>query len=262
MDAQTEFRQLCDKMSQETMKPFMVQKENIYIDSDLLYDYRLGAVLALTRGEADYNYVLAHLNAYLKAPTLECAKFFPDLHLTEEQLDKVIMDPNYFVFMNAAAPATEFFNDLEKIIRIFNTINESKEVTRPLHITINQRRIKIHDVYKRQLENRIHRTDPSVIVEFTEYASWNDVPQTLIEVQDLICVYDMIEFLQEGTNSQKALAKIPSKLCRTCIATLLQSDKENPTLDDFTNLQRMLECMCMKLSFRPKTVLSKELING
>ena len=262
MDLTSEFRDLCTKVSNETMKPFMVQKENIYIDADLLYDYRLGAVLALTHGEEEFNYVLRNLEAYLKAPTLECAKFFPQLGLTEQKLDEVIANPDYFIFMNAAAPATLFMNDLEKIVVIFNSLNSSREVIRPLRITINQRRIKIHDEYKRQLVNRIHRTDPSVIVDFTEYRTWNDVPYKLISCQDFLCVYDLVEFLREGTNSQKAISKVPSDLGTCCICSLLQSDIPNPTIDHFTNLQRMIECMCQKLTFRPKTLLSKELING
>jgi len=262
MDAQAEFKAMCDSLSSELVKPFTVQKENIYIDSDLLYNYRLGALLALTRDESDYLHIIKHLHEYLEAPTLECTKFFPDLGLSEADLDKVIDDPKYFVFLNAAAPATLFVKDLETVIRIFNTTNQSRETTRPLHITINQRRVKMHIVHQKALIETIHTFDPSVVVEFTEYKSWFEVPTSVIECQDFLCVYDMVEFLKEGTNSQKILASVPPKMAKCNIATLLQSDVPNPTVEHFENLRVMLEVMCNKFSFRPKTLLNEELING
>lgn len=262
MSAQTEFMSLCEKMSDEIVKPFVTQKENIYIDSDLLYDYKLGAMLALTKNEEDYNYLCKHLDDYLKAPTIECAKFFPDLGIEEQDLEDILSDPKYYIFLNAAAPATLFVDDLSTIIRIFNTINQSKETTRPLRITINQRRIKMHPMHQKALADHIHDTDPSVVVEFTEYKSWFEVPQALIECQDFICVYNMIEFLQTGTNSQKLLGTVPPKLAKANICTLLQADIPNPTVDHFVNLKVMLEIMCNKFTFRPKTLLNKDLIHG
>lgn len=263
MTVQNEFKQLCGKMSEEMMKPFMAQKENIYIDADLLYDYRLGAVMALIQGEEDYNYVMQHVQEYLDAPTLECAKFFPKLGLTEQKLDEVIADPKYFVFISAAAPATQLLGeDLETLIRLFNTINQSKEVTRPLHLTINQRHIKIHEVYKKAIRERIWKVDPSVVIDFTEYKTWADVPERTIECQDFLGVYDMIEFLREGTNSQKLISAVPPRLTRCNICTLLQSDHDNPTADEFHNLRLMMECMCAQFTFKPKTLLNEELRNG
>lgn len=258
----TEFKDVCEKLSQDMMKPFTVQKENIYIDSDLLFDYRLGAVLARVNGESDYNHVVQNIPAYLKAPTLECAKFFPQLNLTEEDLDDVIANPEYFMFLNAAAPATKLIADLEPIIRLFNTINESREGTNPIRITVNQRQIKFCKLVKANLLKTIHKIDPKVVVEFTEYKSWFEVPTSLIESQDFICVYNMIEFLKEGTNSQKLMAAVPPRLSKTNIATLLQSDVANPTVDHFHNLRVMLEVMCHQFCFRPKTLLNEELING
>lgn len=263
MTVQEEFRQLCDKMSEEMMKPFTTQKDNIYIDSDLLYDYRLGAVMALIHDEQDFNYVMSHVGEYLSAPTLECAKFFPDLKLTDQMLDDVIVDPKYYVFMNAAAPATEFMGkDFETLIRLFNTINQSKEITHPIHITINQRKIEIHNIYKKAIRERVMRVDPTIEVEFTNYKSWFDVPEATIKDQDFLCVYDMVEFLKEGTNSQRLLSKVPSDLMRCSICTLLQSDHANPSVDEFNNFRLMMECMCNRFSFKPKTLLNEGLRNG
>ena len=258
MDAQKEFREMCDQMSKEIVKPFLSQKEHIYIDSDLLYDYRLGAVMAFISNEQQYDYVVKQLPVYLNAKDNSTAKYFPELQLTDEQIEKMITDPNYYSFVSAAAPATKFVDGLSQVIRIFNTINESKEVNRPITITVNQRTIDLHPVYKKALMDKIASVDPSVVVNFTSYKSWYEVPGALIEHQDLICVYDMVEFLKENTNSQKAISAVPSKLARCSIIAPWQSDVDNPTPEHFRNLKVMLEVMCMQFTFINRTLRQKE----
>ncbi len=262
-DTNREFKDLCNKMSDEIMQPFVRQKEHVYIDSDLLYNYRLGAVLALTKNAEEYYYVMDHLNEYMKAPTLECAKFFPKLNLTEADLDKVITDPKYYNFINVASPPTNFIDDFDMMIRVLNTINESKEVTKPLTITINQRMIDIHPTFKRGILEVIHNCDPKVVVNFTNFKSWYEVPEKLIEVQDFMCVYDLIEFLREGTSSQKVLSAMPPKLYRCSIVAYKQSDQPDPTEEQFVNLKAMLEIMCDRFSYIAKTLVNvKENTDG
>ena len=262
MSATEDFRSVCDKLSMDLMKPFMAQKKNIYVDADLIYDYRLGALLALTNGEEQYNYVMDRLPGYLNGRSLDCARFFPDLGFTEKDLDDMIDNPEYFIFLTAASPASTFLDDLDMIIKIINTLNQSKEVTEPLKITINQRKIKIHDVHKAGIIARIHSIDPRVLVDFTEFPSWYKINEKFLEEQDFICVYDMIEFLHEGAVSQKLLSSVPSKLMHADILTLFQSDKQLPTDDDFKNLKTIMECMCDKFSFIPRTLRKEGIING
>ena len=261
MDIQQELKNLCDDMTRELNASFFKQKQHVYIESDLLYNYRLGAMLGLTRNERDYNYVMDHIQDYLNAPTLACAKFFPEMGMTDEQLDKFIADPKYYQFICAASPATEFIDNLDKVIRIMNTLNQHAEVTQPITITINQRTIPIHPVYKRGIQTRIHETDPRVIVEYTSYPSWYEVPETLLHKQDFICVYDLSEFVHKGSIPEKMMEIYPSKLSDCSIAALLQSDKPAPTIEHFTNMRALMELVCDKFSFFPKTILNGEVIN-
>ena len=260
-DVQHEIKNLCDDMAKDLNQAFLKQKENIYIDSDLLYYYRLGAILGLTRDEYQFNYVVDHIKDYLEAPTLDCARFFPELELTDKKLDEFIKDPKFYQFVSAAAPASNFIDNLDKVICIMNTLNEHAEVNRPLRVTINQRMIPIHPVYKRGIINRIRDIDPKVRVEFTSYPSWYDVPETMLAKQDFICVYDLSEFLHEGTTSQKMLSVYPSKLLDCSITAPLQSDVMYPTTEHFANTKAILELMCDKFSFFTKTILNGELIN-
>ena len=69
---------------------------------------------------------------------------------------------------------------------------------------------------------------------------------------------NIIEFLKEGTNSQKALAQVPSKLSRCCIVAPWQTDVENPKPEHFMNLKVMLEVMCNQFSFINRTIRQKE----
>lgn len=240
------------------MRPLMQQREFMYIDLDLLYDFRLTALMAFIHGREDYDYMYQHLHEYLEAPTLEVCKFFPKLGVTESDLDDFIANPEYRMFFAALAIPTKFIKELQDIIKFVNTENESKETHRSLHITLNCRYKNLHPYIVGRVVDAIHKSDPNIKIELTEYRDWFEVPADLIKMQDMICVYDIRNFLETGTTSQKLLTEM-NELHNCSIVGLKVSDlgKEDTEIG-VVNLQDVLSIMCKKFTLVDKSILSAE----
>lgn len=260
----SETRQLCSKLADEVVRPLVTQKEFIYIDASFFLDFKVGALLSLIRREKiDYDYILQHLQEYLDAPTLECTKFFPKLNLTEQDLLDRMEAPEYNDVLSVITPPTKFLSEFGNIIRVLNTINQSKESSRPLKVTINQNLMTLNQYVRNNLTNAIHMIDSEIKVTFTEYRSWSEVPESVLEKQDVICVYNLRDFLREGTTSQKMLAET-NKLSMTDIMAITQSDSSKEDLKlGLDNLKSVMEMMCDKFTFIHKTLLtSKDISHG
>ena len=249
-------------LTMATMKPLMTQRKYMYIDLDLLFDFRLTALMSFIRGKEDYLYIRQHLDEYLQAPTLEVCKFFPKIGVTEEQLDEFLANPEYKEFIAALALPTDFLRELQDIIKFVNTENESKETHDPLKITLNSRYTDLHpDIYQRVVR-AIHASDPHIKVELTLYKNWSEVPADLIKQQHMICVYDVRDFLSVGSTSQKLLADMVA-LSDCSIVGLKVSDlSEEDTQKGVDNLQDAMSLCCNKFTMVNKSLLTEGLNNG
>ena len=258
-----ETSELCTKISAEVMRPLVTQKEFVYIDADTLFDFRLGAIMAKVTGEDDYKYVMEHVHEYLDAPTLECAKFFPKFGMTEKDIDEFLVDPNYATVRAVISPATRLLGELSVIVRVLNSINASKETQRPITVVVNQRHALLEPFNKRLIEDSVYRGDKYAKVEYTNFPTWNDVPEAVLKKQDVIIVYDLNEFLREGTTSQKLLATVEEFAMTDIMAiTQVTSTKVNDVELGLQNLSNVMELMCDKFTFINKTLLTRESNNG
>lgn len=249
-------------VSMAAMKPLMTQREFMYIDLDLLYDLRLSALLGFVRGQEDYDYIVQHIPEYLETPTLEVCKFFPKLGVTEEDLDNFINNPDYRAILAALALPTKFMKELQDIVKFINTENESKETHRSIKLTLNCRYKNLHPFIIHRIVDLIHKSDPGVRVEVTEYRDWFEVPAELIKTQDMICVYDVRNFLADGTVSQKLLTGM-NELSNCSIVGLkvCDLDKEDENIG-VENLQDVLSIMCKKFTLVNKSLLTMGGLNN
>lgn len=235
--------ELLDTLSKEAVAPYVQQKEYIYIDVEMLYDFKLGAVIGLSRNKEEFDYIFKTLPEYLASSDFETAKHFPKCDLKEETLYKFLQDPVYNRLVSLTSPPTSLIEDLRDVIAGYNTVNTSKETKRPLKITINQTIIKLHQEAKDRLVDYIKSIDPHIQVRFTEY-TWDTIPKEEIITYDLMIVYDIVEFLRENTVSQHALA-IDKSLSQTTITTYKRintncTDKEDQAIANFVAIMSML----------------------
>ena len=256
-----EFRDMCDKWNSEVMKPLLKQKEFMYIDLDVLFDFRLGALLSLMQaGEEDYQYIMSNVDKYLSTPTLECAKFFPKFGLSDDQLDDRASDPNYAAVMAAIAPPTRFLGEMKTMIKVINTLNASKETTNPLKITINQGKRKVHPFILENLKKYLLSIDPGMAIDFVKFATWRDVPKELVERLDIIVVYNIKDFLAKGSVPQSILESSQEAFAMTTVMAIRQVD-ETAMADEAVATKNFLDLMDIffdKFTFIGKTLMKPE----
>jgi len=254
-ELQQDNAEMRNKISAEIMRPLVTQKEFVYIDADLLYDFRLGGIISTITNEEQYNYIRDHIPEYLDAPTLEVAKFFPDMKMSEQDIDKRLSDPKYEQVLALMSPPTQFISELGLLIRVLNTVNRSKETQRPIKVTVNQRKYMLTDYTKKMIERAVHDGDAKAVVEFTHFESWFKISEALLKQQDVICVYNIREFLQEGTVSQKLLVNTEEFAMADIMALEqcdLTGDQAEIGLENMADLMRAFGCN--SFSFIKKTL--------
>lgn len=198
-DSATEIRRLMDKASENILKPMREPIREIYIDSDFLYDYRLGALLLKLKTNDEYQYVLKHLQEYEEGPSPKITSYFPDLKITEEDLDLLESDPVYEKILHVAAPSTKLLMDLSNIILRTNTFNSNKDNPEPLTVWINQRNHIMPQEVQNRLVGFLKAADPRVHIKFLNYRTWRHVDPKLFSRVKVFFVYSMIDFCKLGS---------------------------------------------------------------
>jgi hypothetical protein len=253
-----------DRVTTDIMRPYFMQQEYFYIDADLLVDFRLGALMAYIRNEADYKYVVEQIPTYLAGYDLDTAKYFPKLGLTERDLDRALTNPEYLAPLATISPRTQAMTQICTMLSMIKSENARSDTDRPLKLYINFR-YPVHQSIKDEIHDEIKRADDKAIVEFTNYSSWAEPDEEFLKKMDFIGVYNIREFLKEGWPPQKLISAVPSGFGHTAIVALIQSDPA-PDQDQFDlgidNFVNVMELMCDKFSFIPKSIITKDDING
>lgn len=219
----SEIARLMDQACKEIMKPFSEPIREIYIDTDFLYDYRLGALLLKLKTDAEYKYVLDHIQEYIDGPSPKITSYFPDLGITEEDLDLLESDPAYKTFIHVAAPGTRFLMDLAVDVIRINTQNRTKDNVAPLKIILNQRKHLMPDKIRQRITDFIHELDKHAKIIFTNFESWTSVPDEVFSKIKVLFVYDLIDFCKYGSTSAAAMRR-DKVLDKTVIANFVTED--------------------------------------
>lgn len=252
-DEQRSISSMMNDICKDIVAPYVRPKERIFIDIETLYDFKLGALIAL-RAEDSYDYIMSRIDEYLKAYDLEIAKHFPDLNISEEMINAFIADPYNQETLSLLAPPRAILEDLEDVIRGINTFNTSKERTEPLKITINQSTFRISDRAKDRLTDYILSIDPLIDIEYTEY-TWQDIPKDVLTSFDVMIIYDIASFV--SMESKQVIEAIQDgMLGHMSIATFMQVTNHNCDRDEgIANFAATMEVFCNSF-----LVLDKELI--
>lgn len=249
-------REMAQKFSALCTADQLLAKKFVYIDADLLFDFKLGVILSNIRGEKMYNAVLSHLDEYLDSDTLECARFFPEVGMKEEDILAYLADSSHDTSLSVIVPETKTMSDLMAFVDDLRRENAAKGASEPITFYINQR---LHNLLPRQrkhLEDSILRIMPYAIVKYTEYRTWHEVPREVMEGLDFIGVYDIIDLLRPENESARMLLGIKD-FSGTTIVALKQADHEIPAdqrEDVYKNTAAVLNLMCDNMYFIRKSI--------
>jgi hypothetical protein len=124
IDAQTmaKAEALIDQFRQEYFKPSFTVVKNIYIDIEVLQDFRLGALLCLISTEEEYKYIKHVIGSAQSQYQLRLddvtMKYFPAItSITDSDIDAFIADRRRHKALVKMSPMTFMFSELPNIFR-------------------------------------------------------------------------------------------------------------------------------------------------
>ena len=249
------FTRLVDKESTEIIRSMMMPIKTIYIDSDFLYDYRLGALLMLAKNEKEYNYILSKLGEYECSPTMKITRVFPDLGFTEEDVDLMEYDLKFESYVVAGAPRTEFLDEFQSFIAWIATYNRSQTDDPRIDVIVNFRNHHPTDVQWNSLRGFMSVGSRFVNVIKTEYNDWDKMSDEFIDKIDMMFVYDMPNFasslkvahaVRRFTTHKKLLFAYPQ------IQIDRKTDKEDK--DALDNFAAAMGIMFYRFSYIKKSI--------
>jgi hypothetical protein len=114
------FNNIAEEYFQAKLKPI----RNVYIDIEVLQDFKIGALLNLITTQAEYDYILYRIAEYSKRITDETMRYFPIIkNISDEDLDAFIVDKENHRKLVVISPTTNFFMGIPDMIRHINEAN-------------------------------------------------------------------------------------------------------------------------------------------
>lgn len=218
--------EVLDKRAAELLAPFQRPISTIYIDIDYLFDLKLGSLLLQTKGEEDYNYIKEHLADYENSKSIVVTESFPKLGITEEQVDCLIQDPMIGWQVATTAPRTQLFEKLWNLTTFVETNNRAKSNRVPIKFIINKRGAMIPPKMEHWIKSKIEQWDPNAKVIVTNYTTWEDVPDKLFDLIDVMFVYDLKDLFQIGTTATKRMVHLDEACMKKIVFAYRQHDPD------------------------------------
>ena len=252
-----ELRRLMDKAGEAIINPLREPIREIYIETDLLYDYRLGALMLKLKNEDEFSYVKERIPAYEKGPLPTITSYFPKLNITEEELDLLEDYPVFEKYLHVAAPATKFLMDLPNLIVRVNTFNSNKLDPPPLTVHLNQRKHIMPPYVRNRLLDAIAVQDNHAKIIFDNFETWSDVPEDLFKRCRMLFIYDLIDFCRLGGVPARFMHDMQVN-DKTLVANFMTEGgfpDEKTHLDAITKFCAVMSALFGNFQFMTKAVL-------
>lgn len=246
------------------MNALETQKENkpirsIYIDLACLRDYKLGALLKLVN-DVDYRYVVSRLPIYNDRLDEDIFSYFPNINITQDQLDTFINDPTNINYLLLGTPTTDMYITL---VALFDMVlRHNAQTNTPdvmVKICINFYPFKPNKEVKYFYAKLLQQIHPklrlNIIVD-----KLSTIPESILITEqgpifDIMYIYDLISFIYEPSLSTSSFAGKMLYL-DTTISSPKRIDKSLPnldlekTVDIFKQTEAVLN-LCCKFKYLP-----------
>ena len=179
----------------------------IYVDMEMLQDFRLGALLSTLTVKEEMAYILSQLEQYNNRFDLNTAKHFPVLHKTDEELDEIIKKESLKIAF--ISPWTRIYDNFHAVLAFLGInnkhVNDKKEL---LQVVINCADME----YPIQLFDRLVRSlqqfHGKISFKLSHYPRYQGPLDFYLQF-DMFFMYDHEAFL----NREEMLDKFTTKDC-------------------------------------------------
>jgi hypothetical protein len=193
------FQQAVTEVSENYFKNKFKKIERIYIELEAIQDFRLGAVICLSKNEVGYDYVRRCIVDYNKRTDDLTAKYFPALRLSEEMIDVFISNPKNHKALVLVSPMNNLFSKIPDMIRAIFEDNRRASVNNPgFEIMFGTSSVIYSQEHKKVIENQIKSFNNLVNVTILNRPLHEIEEDTVIECSTYI-VDSVARFLNNPT---------------------------------------------------------------
>ena len=244
------FTRMVDKESTDIINSMLMPVKFFYIDADFLYDFRLGALLLMSKTEEQYNYIISKLEEYECSPTMKITNIFKDLGYTEEDVNLMEHDLQYEKYVVAGAPRTKLLDEFKSVVAAIGTYNRTQTDDPGFTIIVNFRNHDIPESQWHELRGFLSAGSRMIHVAKTRYETWEEFPPDLFDKLDMILAYNMPDFVNSEMLA-KSVKRFTTQKKAVMTYPQIENDRDTPEeeKDALDNFSALMGVMFYKFSY-------------
>lgn len=164
----------------------------VYVDLEMISDLRLGAMFSSFTVKEQMEYVYSRLPDYNSRYDLETASHFPVLKMTDEALEKMVVDDPLKTC--SVAPWTSVFEKLTTILSMAEANNKSLSDGSTIQVMINCGLVDYPAELKKRLQIFFQTNHPTFQIGFTHMPRYSQGASYFLQF-DMMFLYDYKTFL-------------------------------------------------------------------
>lgn len=196
--------QFFDQSSKHFMAELLRPINNVYVELDALWDYKIGALTGMIDTEAEYQYILHRIQQYNTGNDKRISKMFPVLDISDDDVLEFLKDPEHSNYLCSRSPITSLYTEfplwLEEIFRH----NRRESPNSDVNLYLNCRYFRYPKPYQQQLVKLIQDAFPYTTVTFL-HGNVAFAGEEFIKKMQFFILSDLQEFLPEGSTTGKLM---------------------------------------------------------
>lgn len=183
-------------------KPF----RKVYVDMEMLFDYRLTAYLSLLKNEEEYEYMKTCLPAYKLFKGRELKTVFPQLPYTTSDALELMRDKEFQYYLSMKPLITTISNVLPIQLTVMTDTNYKNPTydKKPIEVYLVNQLFPISLEAQRNIVLSLTSIIDNISIKFVHGFIPLENPE-ILSGSDLCLIYDIKEFLIEESTTTKAL---------------------------------------------------------
>ena len=183
----------------------------VYMDIRLLKDIDIGALMLKVTNKTDYEYLLSQMGHYNDRSDVGCARFFPDLNVSEEQLTEIMHDKSNHWKIGRVAPVTELHEKFREFARVLEQPAAMQKID-PYRwkLVLNTYPVEFDRKAKDAIIDWLNKEAPNCIVGFL-CKPFDAIHKSLFMKSDCIYVYNVNDLFTGNKELYEEIFKFDDK---------------------------------------------------
>ena len=243
-----------DNMAQQHFDELFKPVSNVYLDLDMLWDHRIGALVSMVKTSAEYEYILHKLDAYNDNWDKRISTNFPILDISDEMVDNFIQDPDNSKLISFTSPIKTCYANLPLWLDSIFSHNRKQGKVNDVTLYINSQTFCPHKEFQESVVKALQNMFPNLNVGFiaTSLDKFHQkIPLTNIQ---FFIISDFQRFMMPDTvfpnllMNDMVFSDTYLKVAKTVDLDILQQE-DRPEIDELFNRTKLTMDLFCKFEY-------------